>query len=493
LANSSESTQSHTAFVAGIKPAPAQVKVLNGFNDVVDNLVFISYELFILFYYSQVLGLSGTLAGAAILISMVIDALTDPIVGTWSDNLRSRFGRRHAFMFGSIIPIGLSFYLLFAPPQGLDGTGLFLWLTAMSVAVRVTLTFFSAPAKAVVAEISPLKGDRAEMGIYGQIAGALGRFGLLWLAFSVFFRSTPEFANGQENQAAYPEFALAMSAVVMICMAIGSAATFSRIQEFESRLGPPSGARFNLRSALRDWLRALVEVPNFRAIFIGLFFATCMGSTYRATSIYLGTYMFEFTPEQIGVWQQIVLIGVFAMAIIFRFIIPHVDPKTPYVSAFAMIMLSMGMPPLLFAMGALPPAGDPALLYIMYGFNALMGAASGVIMICSAVMFSETTDEYHFITRISQTGMIFGLITFGNKTASGLGKVIAGGLLDVVNFPGKENIEQLTPETLSSLAVLLAAVVFTAGVVGFLILNTYKLDRKRHAEVLAGIDRMATG
>jgi GPH family glycoside/pentoside/hexuronide:cation symporter len=218
-----------------------------------------------------------------------------------------------------------------------------------------------------------------------------------------------------------------------------------------------------------------------------------MGSTYRATSIYLGTYMFEFTPEQIGVWQQIVLIGVFAMAIIFRFIIPHVDPKTPYVSAFAMIMLSMGMPPLLFAMGALPPAGDPALLYIMYGFNALMGAASGVIMICSAVMFSETTDEYHFITRISQTGMIFGLITFGNKTASGLGKVIAGGLLDVVNFPGKENIEQLTPETLSSLAVLLAAVVFTAGVVGFLILNTYKLDRKRHAEVLAGIDRMATG
>ena len=485
-------TQSDADYVATIKPAPFPVKALHGLNGAVDNLVFIAYELFILFYYSQVLGLSGTLAGLAILISMIVDAITDPIIGTWSDNLRKKLGRRHTFMFGAIIPIAVSLYLLFAPPAGLDNMGLFLWLTVMSVAVRVALTFYSAPASAVTAEISPLKADRAEMGIYNQIVGALGRLGLLWLAFEIFFKSTPEFANGQENQAAYPDFALAIAGILIVCMLIGSFATLGRLQQFESKLGPPSGASFNVQKALKDWFKALVAVPNFRAIFIGLFFATCMGSTYRATSIYLGTYMFEFTPEQIGQWQQITLIGVFIMAIVFRFIIPHVDPKGPYVTAFAILMCSMGLPPLLFALGMLPPAGDPMLLYVMFGFSAIMGATSGVIMICSAVMFSETTDEYHYITKISQTGMIFGLITFGNKAASGMGKVIAGGMLDIVSFPAREEIEQLTPETLTQLAYLLAFVVFTAGIIGFLILNTYKLDRKRHAEVLAGINRMAT-
>lgn len=484
--------ETNEAYVASIRPAPFAVKALNGLNGAVDNLLFIAYELFILFYYSQVLGLSGTLTGAAILVSMIFDALTDPVIGSWSDNIRSRFGRRHLFMFGSILPIGLSFWLLFTPPAGLGSAGLFIWLVVTSVAVRVALTFFSAPASAVAAEISPLKSDRAEMGIYRQIVASVGQFSLLYLAFSVFFRATPEFENGQENAAAYPDFAFALSLIIMACMVVGAASTFSRIRGFEKNLGSPGSSHFNLRRALSDWLNALIKVPNFRAVLFGLFFAGIMGSTYRAMSIYLGTYLWEFTPAQIQNWQQLVLVGMFTMAIASRFIVPRTDPKKPYLTAFTVLVLMYGLPPLLTALDLLPPPGDPMLVYIVYAFNATVGACFGVIMICSAVMFSETTDEYHYVTHISQTGMIFGLITFGNKAASGLGKVIAGVILDVVQFPEKSEIDQLTPEILDNLAYLISLVVFLAGGAGLIILSRYNLDRKRHAEVLAGINRMTT-
>ena len=49
-----------------------------------------AFGAFVLFYYKQVLGLSGTLTGLAIAISVVWDAISDPIVGAWSDKLRSR-------------------------------------------------------------------------------------------------------------------------------------------------------------------------------------------------------------------------------------------------------------------------------------------------------------------------------------------------------------------------------------------------------------------
>ena len=54
---------------------------------------------FLLLYYSQVLGLDPALAGLAMMIALVFDAISDPLVGAWSDRLRSRWGRRHPFLF----------------------------------------------------------------------------------------------------------------------------------------------------------------------------------------------------------------------------------------------------------------------------------------------------------------------------------------------------------------------------------------------------------
>ena len=54
-----------------------------------------AFGFFLLFYYNQVLGLSGSLAGTAVFIALCLDAVSDPVVGSWSDFARSRWGRRH--------------------------------------------------------------------------------------------------------------------------------------------------------------------------------------------------------------------------------------------------------------------------------------------------------------------------------------------------------------------------------------------------------------
>ena len=68
-------------------------------------------------YYHPVLGVSAYLAGIVFLVASIVDAVSDPLVGSLSDNFRSRWGRRHPFMLAAMLPLCLGFYLLYAPPE----------------------------------------------------------------------------------------------------------------------------------------------------------------------------------------------------------------------------------------------------------------------------------------------------------------------------------------------------------------------------------------
>jgi Na+/melibiose symporter-like transporter len=423
---------------------------------------------------------------------MIVDAISDPVVGSWSDNIRSRYGRRHFFMFSSIIPLGISFWLVFAPPAGFGEYALFAWLAVSSIALRLTLTFFAAPASAVVAEISPLKSDRAEIGIYRQLISAVAQLGLLYVAFSIFFQASPEFANGQENAAAYPPFALVVSVAIMSFMLISASASYRHIRRFETTLNMSKGAGFSISKALKGWGEAILDLKNFRAVFLGLFFATTMGSTHRGISLYFGTYMWELDSDQIRNWQQIMLIGMLVMAIGARFVVQHVETKHAYLTGYFIFSMSYILPPALTIVGLMPAAGSEQMAYTLYVFNAAAGIGAGLLMIFSLIMFTEATDEFHFVKSVSQTGMLFGLMTFGNKAASGLGKIIAGWVTEAVDFPDKENIDLLTDQILFDLGLYVVLVMTVMGLIGFYFSTHNKRILECHAEILDGIFRLST-
>ena len=64
------------------------------------------------FFYNQVLGLSGSLTGLAVLIAIIFDAISDPVIGSISDRFVSKLGRRHPFMFAAPFPTVIAIYLM---------------------------------------------------------------------------------------------------------------------------------------------------------------------------------------------------------------------------------------------------------------------------------------------------------------------------------------------------------------------------------------------
>ena len=118
-------------------------------------IVTIGLYSLLLFYYQQVVGLSGTLTGVALGIALFFDAVTDPLVGGLSDRIRSTYGRRHPVMAASALPTAVTFFALFNPPDGLSSIGNFVWLAGFAILVRSALTVFVIPHLALGAEIAP--------------------------------------------------------------------------------------------------------------------------------------------------------------------------------------------------------------------------------------------------------------------------------------------------------------------------------------------------
>ncbi|HCY03367.1 MAG TPA: sugar transporter, partial [Erythrobacter sp.] len=127
-------------------------------------------DYFLLLFYGTVIGLEPGLVGLAILIALVVDAISDPLVGYWSDNFRSRWGRRHPFMYAAALPVALSYFLLWNPPDW-GQTGLFIYLTVLAVLIRTFITFYETPSSALIPELTTDYADRTSLQAYRLLFG----------------------------------------------------------------------------------------------------------------------------------------------------------------------------------------------------------------------------------------------------------------------------------------------------------------------------------
>ena len=126
-------------------------------------------------------GLSPFMIGIALSISRVLDAFSDPPMGNWSDNSRTRWGRRRPFIFVGALIMTAFFAIMWFPPDGASKAVLFTYLSISACIFYLGFTIFIIPFSALGLELSDDYQERATLSVYRNIPGQMANFILPWI------------------------------------------------------------------------------------------------------------------------------------------------------------------------------------------------------------------------------------------------------------------------------------------------------------------------
>jgi Na+/melibiose symporter-like transporter len=464
------------------------VRVAYGTGSAADGVKNAVFNAFLVLYYTTVLGLPGTLSGLAIFIALCVDAITDPLVGSISDNLRSRWGRRHPFMYSAALPMAACLYGLFAPPEGLGNAGLFAWLLSFSIGVRLFLTFYMVPSNAMGPEMTTHYDERTTLVSFRWLIGWTGSIAITTAGWLVFLADSGEqVGEGRLAAENYPALGLCAGAIVLVAILISSVGTHSVIPRL--RQSTNVGPAFSLSRFFRE-VRSALSSHSLRLLLASsLFGATALGVEEVLRS-YMGTWFWEFHSDDLGLLSALQLFAILAGVMMARPFSQAMDKRSAAIRLALFAILWGPLPVLLRFAGLAPENGSPWLLVMIVVHGGLLVIAAIQIGILNSSMIMDAVDEGELATGLRQEGVFVSVISFTGKAVSGFGNFLGGVVLDVIRFPtGPEaaSVGQVPAEAIFKLGLVAGPglVVFYLCSVWFL--TRLRLTRARYAEISAAL------
>lgn len=392
-----------------------------------------AYAIFILLFYTQVLGLSGAVTGAIIALSLVWDGISDPLIGSWSDRFRSRYGRRHPFMVYSTVPLAIGFVGLFAPPDVVVDSAALLafWLLFWSFWVRTFTTSFSIPHLALCAELSSDYQERSQL--MAMRLGAMFLFALLLpaVALTLVF-NTVEGVDGRFSRDNYPLYGVMSAALVMILSFVSVMGT-----RHLTSLPDASGAR-NTLPRLAHYLEDLRQTFSNRVFrtLLGYEIASAVGwGSFSTLNVMVLTYVFEFSADEVALTLALPgLLGVLLVVLVLKPLSARWQkPQLLRLALWGMLLNSVWLLPLKLA-GMLPPNGSAAILYLnllsstIFMFFFFLRSVSGMSIV------ADITDQHELEQGERKEGGFFAVMTFIVKLSTLVGPLYGGIVLDVIGL-----------------------------------------------------------
>jgi len=431
---------------------------------------------FIFFYYTAVLGLSGAYVGAALAVSLAFDAVVDPLVGSWSDNFRSKLGRRLPLMIAAVPLVAVSIGLLFSPPRALGQPLLFGWLTLMSVASRAFISLFNVPYIALGAEMSTDYAERTSIVVYRSVAGILFGTTITALGFSLFF------ANGGLQRAdGYPGFGWTVAAILFAGMTLCCLG----LRRYAAALPQPARIEGSMWRRMPAEMKEIFANRSFRLLFVSAvvtYVATGLNATLNNHSF---VFVWRIKSEALQFIGYAFIVGILLGIGVAPMLQRRLEKKTVVLIGLALLIANWLVVQGAWLLGLYQPLGQAALPPMEVN-SFVAGIGIGFAAVAYPSMMADAADEHEHLFGRRREGLYFAGLGFANKAATGLGVLLAGMALDIIRFPkeiGTQVGAVLPHEVQVRLVMVWGPVASVIAVISMLIFASYGITRARHAEI----------
>jgi len=421
--------------------------------------------LYIMKFSTDVLLISPAIMGTIFGVSRVWDAISDPLVGYYSDKTQSSLGRRRSWLLLSMLPIAAMFVMVFSPPASLTGAGLVVWMAVGAIGFYSAMTLFMVPHLSMGPELSSDYHERSRLYGFRHAAYTVGSI-IALISMQLLINAE------QVSEAQVRDTAFELSALAGIVTALLIAVAVVKLKErpdYQGRVGQtPFGA-----------FKDVWGNPHARLVIVVTFIENIGSAVIALLTLYVCQYVVG-TPS-------------LAPLIILTYMIPSSlsvplwIPLSRRVGKIRLWMFSMMLTGLsfggMFVLPFLDAIEDRTLVIFVLAFFAGLSAGCGGTIAPSVQ--SDIIDYDEFKTGERKEGSYFAAFNFVQKSATGVMILITGWVLELSGF--MPNVEQtftvqIAIVTLYGLSPLIC---YTIGTVLF---SKFTLDALEHQRIKAVID-----
>ena len=434
------------------------IRAAYGIGDYAICLYWSGVSLYLLYFYTDVVGISPYSAGLIYGLGIMWDAFTDPFMGFLAERTRSRMGSYRPYIYYGSIPLALSFILLLWVPP-FEGTVLIIFLLFVNLIHRTCFTIVSVPYSSLTARITDDSDERTILTSSRMLSAALGTFSISALGFPIVLY----FGGGEETIGfIYLGIISGLIAILILYITV----SFVKERSFKSSVDDLPNFAEVAHSVSRNY--------PFWIIFLAIIILISTYLMFNNNLIYFSKYALGLHDYQ-GVILGF-LNGATLLAVpIWAYAALKLGKKNTWLISMAVLFLG-------FTTFNYYPIDDlDTLIYILI-FIGFGNGATGVLFWS---MLPDTIEYGEWKSGIRTESSLYGFMTFAQKGAIAIAVFILGIALTNIGF--EPNQEQ-SIETIQALKNLMSIIPLIGAFISFVLLYFYPIDKAFHRKLIQDIE-----
>jgi sugar (glycoside-pentoside-hexuronide) transporter len=424
-------------------------KVGYGFGDLASNMFWQMFSIFIAKYYTDVFLLSAATMGTMLLVTRVIDAFVDPVIGAIADRTKTRWGSFRPYLIWMSIPMAATAIMTFTVPD-YGGTARVVYAFVTLTLMMIAYSAINIPYSALLGVLTPNSQDRTSASSYRFVMALLPVFIIVNTAipFAKYF-------GGSENSAKGWQMTMIIYAAVAVVLYF---ATFLMTKE---RVHPQPGQKNSLKSDIKD---LLANRPWVVLCVVGI-----AALTYANIRNTVAIYYFEnVVPGGMSYFGPVMTTG--ALAFIAGVMLT--SPLSKMFGKRKFYMVSMGLTTVLTACFYFVPADNIALIW---SANTLINFVAAPTAPLVWAMYADTADYSEWKTGRRATGLTFSAASFAQKLGWAIGGAGTGWLLA---FFGYQAAVAQSAHTINGIMMMMSVIPAVGSLIAMAALWFYELDEE---------------
>lgn len=433
-----------------------------GVGDFANNMMYTPVNSFFTYFLTNIAGLGAGVVGTILLVSRLLDGVSDLIVGSFMEKIHSKHGKARPWLLWWCIPFAVSLVLMFtAPDFGTTGKIVYAFLT-YNLAVTVVYTAINLPFGSLAALMTKNQTERG----YLNISKMVFAFGGGMVVNAATLPLVKFFGN---DSSAWQKTFMVYGVVAIIFFLIVFFTTKEAVTEEAQKSGTEE--KVDIRKALVSLVK-----NKYWMILLGIFFLNSVVNAFIGVNVYYAQYIMndDSLVGNLSIFQNIASFAAFAVCTV---VIRKVGKQKIAISGvaisfigYAMVLLNPTSYAVLYTAAVIKGVGNAALSGVMYG------------------MLADTVEYNDWHSGIRAEGLVFSANSIGQKVGSGIGSAVLGWVLAAFGFVSSSAAQPAS--AINGIRVIFLYVPLVVFAVMFVILLFYKLD-KEYGTIVEELEKRA--